>query len=138
VTGEPQAISRLWLQRAQRGSASRTLDTGADQYYGAIARYRVASPIPISREIARHEVPHARRAAILEASTTRQGRPRRFPFTLAFRRPAFTRSWISARSHSAMAPMIWNINRPEGVLRSKVVPQAHEPHAVGRQINTAC
>jgi len=45
------------------------------------------------------------------------GRPRRFPLDRACRRPAFTRSWMSARSNSAMAPMIWNISRPEGVPR---------------------
>ena len=34
--------------------------------------------------------------------------------------PALTLSWISARSNSAIASTIWNINRPEGVLRSRL------------------
>ena len=38
----------------------------------------------------------------------------------AFRSPAFTRSWVSARSNSATATMIWNMSRPEGVLRSRL------------------
>jgi hypothetical protein len=36
------------------------------------------------------------------------------------RMPARTRSWMRARSNSAMAPMIWNMRRPEGVLKSRL------------------
>lgn len=64
----------------------------------AAARCRVASPTPSWREIARQDASAARRSAILEASTTRRGRPRRFPLDCAFRRPALTRSCINARS----------------------------------------
>jgi len=38
----------------------------------------------------------------------------------ALRSPALTRSRTSEHSNSAMAPMIWKINRPDGVLRSKL------------------
>jgi hypothetical protein len=34
--------------------------------------------------------------------------------------PALTLSWISARSNSAIAPIIWNISRPEGVEKSRL------------------
>src|SRR5271167_48317 len=42
--------------------------------------------------------------------------PNFLPLARALRKPALTRSWISDRSNSAMAPMIWNIRRPEGVV----------------------
>jgi hypothetical protein len=35
-----------------------------------------------------------------------RGLPSRLPFARAFRSPARTRSWISARSNSAIAPII--------------------------------
>src|SRR5664279_3869092 len=54
------------------------------------ARYRVATPTPISCEIARQEAPEARRAAIRAGSAPDGGRPSRFPWALAFRCPAFT------------------------------------------------
>jgi hypothetical protein len=58
------------------------------------------------------------REAILEASTITRGLPSILPLARAFRSPARTRSWIRARSNSAMAPIIWNMSRPEGVLKS--------------------
>ena len=77
-------------------------------------------PTPSSFAIARQGVPEARSASILDSLTNTRGRPSRTPFAFALRRPARTRSWIRARSNSAMAPMIWNISRPAGVVRSKL------------------
>ena len=57
-----------------------TLKSSGDSFYTPCTRYSVASPTPNSREIERQETPEARRAAILAASTTRRGLPRRFPF----------------------------------------------------------
>jgi hypothetical protein len=48
------------------------------------------------------------------------GRPILRPFDRAFRMPAFTRSWMRARSNSAIAPIIRNIRRPDGVVRSRL------------------
>lgn len=88
-------------------------------------------PMPVSRQIVHQECPRARRVAILDASTAIRGRPSLRPFALAFRKPALTRSWISDRSNSAIAPIIRNISRSEGVLRSwlslrlaKIMPSA--------------
>jgi hypothetical protein len=63
----------------------------------------------------RQERPCARRVAILEASTTFRGRPSRFPFALALRSPALTRSAIRLRSSSATAPKTVNTIFPVGV-----------------------
>src|ERR1017187_827305 len=67
-----------------------------------------------------HERPSRLSAATWSASTWARGLPNFLPFARAFRRPALTRSWISDRSNSAMSPMIWNIRRPDGVLRSRL------------------
>ena len=56
----------------------------------------VPTPSFISRAIAFQPRPCARRLAILERFTTMVGRPRRLPLDRACRRPAFTRSWMSA------------------------------------------
>src|ERR1019366_7769077 len=85
--------------RSRRAFQSPPLPAGA-------ARYRVATPTPISCEIARQGAPEARRAAIPAGSAPDGRRPSRFPMALAFRKPARTRSWISDRSNSAIAPMI--------------------------------
>ena len=68
------------------------------------ARYTVPSPRLNCSEIARHDKPWARSSTILMESIAFRGRPIRLPLAFAFRRPAFTRSWISARSNSAIAP----------------------------------
>lgn len=78
----PTATGRVKTERPHPANVH------SDQHYFAVTRYRVASPTPSSREIARQEAPDARRAAILEASTTRRGRPSRVPFACALRRPA--------------------------------------------------
>src|SRR5690349_18520994 len=70
------------------------------------ARYTVATPRPSSFAIADQEAPEARRLAIFDSLANVRGRPKRLPLARAFRNPAFTRSWIKARSNSAMAPMI--------------------------------
>ncbi len=41
---------------------------------------------------------------------------------------------MSDRSNSAMAPMIWNMRRPEGVLKVQIVAEADEGHAIGTKI----
>ena len=51
-------------------------------------RYKVATPTPVCREIVRQEAPEARRAATLEESTIRRGRPSFRPFARALRSPA--------------------------------------------------
>src|SRR5208282_4587784 len=81
---------------------------------------RVLIPTPSFSEIVRQEAPEARSEAILAASTTTLGRPSRLPLARACRRPALTRSWISDHSNSAIAAIIWNISRLEGVPRSKL------------------
>ena len=81
-------------------------------------RRTVPTPNPVCLAIARQEAPDARRPSICDSWTPALGRPSFFPFARALRRPALTRSWIKARSNSAIAPMIWNINRPDGVLSS--------------------
>src|SRR5579872_4030904 len=52
--------------------------------------------------------------------SARRGLPSVLPLARAFAKPERTRSWISDRSNSAIAPMTWNISRPEGVVRSIV------------------
>ena len=74
-------------------------------------RRAVLTLIPSSRSIARQDKPEARRAAILAASTLARGLPMRVPLALAFFIPALTRSRISSRSNSAIAPMMLNIRR---------------------------
>jgi hypothetical protein len=69
-------------------------------------RWAVPTPTPNSLEIARQEAPEARRVSNRLWLTNMGGRPSRFPFARAFRKPALTRSWISDLSNSAMAPMI--------------------------------
>lgn len=59
-------------------------------------------------------------AATTPASTWARGLPNFLPLARALRKPALPRSWISDRSNSAIAPMIWNIRRPEGVERSRL------------------
>src|ERR1019366_6864382 len=67
-----------------------------------------------------HENPSRRSANTRLASTWARGLPNFLPLARALRSPALTLSWISDRSNSAMAPMIWNISRPEGVLKSRL------------------
>ena len=81
-------------------------------------RRAVLTLIPSLRSIVRHDSRDARRAAIIVVSTATRGLPMRAPFALAFFIPALTRSRISSRSYSAIAPMIWNISRPLAVLKS--------------------
>jgi hypothetical protein len=45
-------------------------------------------------------------------------RPNLLPCALARSSPAFTRSWIIARSNSAKTPIIWNKALPAGVVVS--------------------
>src|ERR1035437_161216 len=67
-----------------------------------------------------HESPSRRSSLTRTASILTRGLPNRLPLARALRSPALTRSWMSDRSNSAMAPMIWNIRRPEGVERSRL------------------
>jgi hypothetical protein len=60
-----------------------------------VLRYAVPTLTPNSRAIFGQERPEARNRATLAASTATRGLPRRFPFALAFRNPARTRSAIS-------------------------------------------
>jgi hypothetical protein len=53
--------------------------------------------------MSRMEQPCARKQVIVAASTKTRGLPSRFPFALAFLKPAQTRSTISERSNSATA-----------------------------------
>lgn len=76
------------------------------------------APIPSCSAISFQDAPCARRAAILVASTTLRGRPRRFPLARAFRKPARTRSAIRLRSSSATAPRTVNTILAVGVLVS--------------------
>ena len=82
------------------------------------ARRTVASGSPSIRPIALHEAPERLREAIREQSTAFRGLPSRFPFALAFRRPALTRSAIKLRSSSATAPRTVKTIFPVGVLVS--------------------
>src|SRR3977135_3739858 len=65
-------------------------------------RWAVPTPTPNSLEIARQEAPEARRVSNRLWLTKTGGRPSRFPFARALRKPALTRSWISDLSNSAM------------------------------------
>jgi hypothetical protein len=76
------------------------------------------NPAPNCFEMALQETPASGSFRILPESSALLRRPSRLPLRRALRNPALTRSWIEARSNSAMAPMIWNIRRPEGVVRS--------------------
>ena len=80
------------------------------------------------------ERPSERNAATRRASTAARGRPNFLPFARALRRPARTRSWISARSNSAIAPIIWNISRPDGVREIQIVAEADKRDPVGAKI----
>jgi hypothetical protein len=71
-------------------------------------------PTPSSFAIARQDVPEARNASTRDSATNTRGCPSLTPLAFALRSPAFTRSWIWARSNSAIAPMIWNMSRPAG------------------------
>lgn len=64
--------------------------------------------------------PRSRSRAISTKFSVRGGRRSVFPFRLASRTPAFTRSRISDRSRSAIASTMWNITRPDCVYRSKL------------------
>jgi hypothetical protein len=75
----------------------------------------VAVETPRAAEIVRHEAPSARRRMIARASAIFRGRPSRFPFVLAIRRPARTRSAIKLRSSSATAPGTVKTIFPVGV-----------------------
>ncbi len=46
------------------------------------------------------------RVCLLATPSATSGRPKRLPLARALRRPALTRSWMSERSNSAIAPMI--------------------------------
>ena len=80
----------------------------------------VPKPTPSCTAIVRQPSPCERERRISEMSTATDGRPSRLPLARALRRPALTRSCISDLSNSAIAPIIWNMSRPDGVLRSRL------------------
>lgn len=79
----------LWFPLTQRPNARRTtlVDT------------------PVLFAITRRLAPFSRGVLTVSGLTSRRGRPRTFPFALAFARPAFTRSRMSSRSNWAKAPI---------------------------------
>ncbi len=109
-------ISRMQAETIVRSLVCAVTNLGKPK----IARWAVPLLAPVSATIWAQERPCVRTRAILEASTITRGLPSRLPFARAFRKPARTLSWMSARSSSAIVPMIWNISRPEGVLKSRL------------------
>jgi hypothetical protein len=65
----------------------------------------------------------------------RRGLPMRIPLAPAFFIPVFTRSRISSRSNSAIAPTIWNMRRPLVVLRPRL--SLRETNAIFSALNSA-
>lgn len=79
------------------------------------ARRAVRAEHPITLAILRQDFPSPRSLQTLTVSRTDLGRPRRFPFARALRKPAFTRSTINDRSSSATAPKTVKTIFPAGV-----------------------
>jgi len=77
-------------------------------YKATVATDRCALPLLTFRvrHTWDHESPSRRSSATLTASISTRGLPNLFPLARALRNPALTRSWISDRSNSAMAPII--------------------------------
>jgi hypothetical protein len=65
---------------------------------------------------------------ILEVSLT-VGLPSLRPLACTCRNPARTRSTINARSNSAIAPMIWNIRRPDDFMHMQIIQVPYDSGA---------
>src|ERR1700730_15232050 len=117
----PRGIVAGAAPRYQSLAASRdseflaTVGQNPSQVAFCPARRAVLVEHSICRAILRQDTPCARSRPILTASTIFSGRPKRFPFARALRRPALTRSTIRLRSSSATAPRTVKTISPVGV-----------------------
>src|SRR5208337_3665219 len=110
---KPNVSSSPAVGRACRSSGNPQASRATDRWALPLLTLRV-------RHTCDHESPSRRSANTRSASTWARGLPNFLPLARAFRRPALTRSWISERSNSAIAPMICSMRRPDGVLKSRL------------------